>query len=109
MESLNKPPRNPNGYIVFTVFIKNHLRTTYHHLSPQLRMKKAGEIWRSLSEDLRNEFKIYASNNRKLNSSNKPPLDEPGNPLKIIFDDHMEKFKTSNIPMSSDVEYNKLF
>lgn len=60
--------RSPNGYIVFYKFYKKILVKDYPNLSPQKRMAKAGELWRSLPNELKNSFIEYANDYRILNS-----------------------------------------
>ncbi|PKC56838.1 hypothetical protein RhiirA1_499852 [Rhizophagus irregularis] len=60
--------RSPNGYIVFYKFYKKMLVKDYPNLSPQERMAKAGELWRSLPNELKNSFIEYANDYRILNS-----------------------------------------
>jgi hypothetical protein len=89
--------RSPNGYIVFYKFYKKILVKDYPNLSPQKRMAKAGELWRSLPNQLKNSFIEYANDYRILNSIqpksaviSKPPVKknaEKDLELVMIFDD----------------------
>ncbi|RIA79683.1 hypothetical protein C1645_793924 [Glomus cerebriforme] len=65
--------KSPNGYIFFYKFYKKILEEEYSNLSPQNRMKKSGEFWRSLPNDLKNSFIEYANDYRILNSIQPTP------------------------------------
>src|SRR4051794_25641505 len=102
--SLSKRP--PNAYIIFTKFIKDHLKNKFPHLRPSQRMRKAGEIWRSLPLELKNDFFIYSNNYRKLMAPSQPPLDEPGGSGSLKIINECYKYKP---PMSKDIDYLRLF
>src|SRR4051812_48253376 len=64
--------RPRNAYIIFFQFYKETLGREYPNLSPQDRMAKTGEMWRSLPNELKNSFITFASHDRILKTQSKP-------------------------------------
>jgi hypothetical protein len=67
----------------------------------KITQKVMSREWNNLPHHMKNDVIIHTNNQRKIRT-NKTPLDKPGEPLQIIFDDYM-------FLNSAETEYNKIF
>ncbi|PKK72656.1 hypothetical protein RhiirC2_373644, partial [Rhizophagus irregularis] len=58
--------KSPNGFSIFFKLYRNILKNQHPTFTPQQIMREAGAFWRSLSNELKNSFIIYARDESAL-------------------------------------------
>ncbi|RIA81924.1 hypothetical protein C1645_744158 [Glomus cerebriforme] len=113
-----------NGYMIFFLLFHKTLKEQYPHLNSKQQAVKAGEIWRSFSNDLKNSFIEFANDERILSEMrdkidlrkeyihyirNIPnPSERKGSKLTVIVDDLSPTSKKSELLKRENNRNNRL-
>jgi hypothetical protein len=83
-----KSPRKYTNYLLFCKLYKPILEKEYPKISPQERLRKCGQTWNSLSNEQKNQFTIYANDERRLSDPSLTKLPHISD-FAVIFDDRV--------------------